>query len=56
MAARRPVTVHDIARAIGTSQANAAKLAAALTEKGFLKLVRHEGRLYYRASPERGCP
>jgi wyosine [tRNA(Phe)-imidazoG37] synthetase (radical SAM superfamily) len=56
MAARRPVTVHDIARAIGTSQADAAKLVSALTEKRVLELVRHGGKLYYRASPERGCP
>jgi len=56
MAARRPVTVLDIARAIGTSQADAAKLVDALTEKRVLELVRHEGKLYYRASPERGCP
>jgi wyosine [tRNA(Phe)-imidazoG37] synthetase (radical SAM superfamily) len=56
MAARRPVTVTDIARAVGTSQANAAKLVSALTEKRVLKLVRHGGKLYYRASPERGCP
>lgn len=56
MAARRPVTVWDIARALGTSQAGAAKLVGALTEKRALVLVRHGGRLYYRASPERGCP
>jgi wyosine [tRNA(Phe)-imidazoG37] synthetase (radical SAM superfamily) len=56
MAARRPVTVTDIARAIGTSQAHAAKLVSVLTEKRVLKLVRHGGRLYYRATPERGRP
>ena len=56
MAARRPVTVADIARAVGTSQANAAKLVSALTEKRVLELVRHRGRLYYRASLERRCP
>lgn len=56
MAARRPVTISDIARAVGTSQADAAKLVDALAEKGVLELVRHEGKLYYRASPERGCP
>jgi wyosine [tRNA(Phe)-imidazoG37] synthetase (radical SAM superfamily) len=55
MAARRPVTVLDIARAIGTSQADAAKLVSALSEKQVLELVRHDGKLYYRASPERGC-
>lgn len=56
MAARRPVTVTDIARAIGTSQADAAKLVSALTEKRVLMLVRHGRKRYYRASPERGCP
>lgn len=56
MAARRPVTVADVARAIGTSQADAAKLVSALTEKKVLELVRHGGKLYYRASPERGRP
>lgn len=55
MAARRPVTVLDIARAIGTSQADAAKIVGALTEKRVLELVRHGGKLYYRASPARGC-
>lgn len=55
MAARRPVTVLDIARAIGTSQADAAKLVSALSEKQVLELVRHDGKLYYRASSERGC-
>jgi wyosine [tRNA(Phe)-imidazoG37] synthetase (radical SAM superfamily) len=54
MAARRPVTAEDIARAIGTSQAEAAKLVSALTEKRVLTLVRHGGKLYYRTTPERG--
>jgi wyosine [tRNA(Phe)-imidazoG37] synthetase (radical SAM superfamily) len=54
MAARRPVTLEDIARAIGTSQAGAAKLVSALAEKRVLTLVRHGGKLYYRSTPERG--
>lgn len=54
MAARRPVTLEDISRAVGTSRAEAAKLVSALTEKSVLTLVRHGGKLYYRATPERG--
>ena len=48
MAERRPVTVGDVAMAIGTSLADAAKYLSALTEDGRLELVRHGGTLYYR--------
>ena len=48
MAARRPVTAIDVARATGTSQAAAAKMLNQLVEKGVLSVVRHGERLYYR--------
>jgi wyosine [tRNA(Phe)-imidazoG37] synthetase (radical SAM superfamily) len=55
MAARRPVTAHDVARSTGTSQASAAKMLNELVEKGVLSVVRHGETLYYRQYSERGC-
>jgi wyosine [tRNA(Phe)-imidazoG37] synthetase (radical SAM superfamily) len=49
MAARRPITARDVARAIGTSHANAAKMLSELVEIGRLRLVPHGGTQYYRA-------
>lgn len=49
MAARRPVTVADVATAIGTNRAEAAKTLDSLAKSGLLRLVRHGERLYYRA-------
>jgi wyosine [tRNA(Phe)-imidazoG37] synthetase (radical SAM superfamily) len=49
MAARRPVTVDDVAKATGTSLADAAKRLSALVENGRLELVRHAETLYYKA-------
>jgi wyosine [tRNA(Phe)-imidazoG37] synthetase (radical SAM superfamily) len=48
MAARRPVTAHDVARSAGLSQAAAAKLLNELVERGLLSVVRHGETLYYR--------
>jgi len=49
MATRRPVTARDVARAVGMSQAEAAKVLGALVDSGVIRLVRHAGKLYYRA-------
>ena len=49
MATRRPVTAHDVARAVGMSQAEAAKMLDAMVDRGAIRLVRHAGKLYYRA-------
>jgi wyosine [tRNA(Phe)-imidazoG37] synthetase (radical SAM superfamily) len=48
MAARRPVTATDVARATGTSLAAAVKTLDELEEKGVLSVVRHGETLYYR--------
>jgi wyosine [tRNA(Phe)-imidazoG37] synthetase (radical SAM superfamily) len=48
MAARRPVTAIDVARATGTSQAAAAKLLNELVEKEVLSVVWHGETLYYK--------
>jgi len=56
MAARRPVTVSDVARAIGTNEAVAAKTLAVLVEKGRLTLVRHGESQYYRLNSRKGRP
>jgi len=49
MAARRPITARDVARAIGTSNAIAAKMLSELVEIGRLRLVPHDGTQYYGA-------
>lgn len=48
MAARRPVTALDVAKAVGISQAAAAKMLNRLEETGVLSVVRHGQSLYYR--------
>ncbi len=48
MAARRPVTAIDVARAVGVSQAAAAKMLNELVDRGVLSVVRHGETLYYR--------
>lgn len=53
MASRRPVTSIDVARAVGTSQADAAKILDSLVREGLLELVRQGQTLYYRAYLER---
>lgn len=49
MGARRPVTVTDVADAVGVSRAEAAKILGALLDKGSITVVRHGEKLYYRA-------
>lgn len=49
MAARRPITVDDVATALGTSHADAGRILARLVEKGLLTLVPHGGKLYHKA-------
>lgn len=56
MASRRPVTTIDVARAVGTSQAEAAKILETLVRGGLLELVRQEQTLYYRAYLDRERP
>ena len=48
MAARRPVTAIEVARAVGVSQAAAAKMLNELVDRGVLSVVRHGETLYYR--------
>jgi wyosine [tRNA(Phe)-imidazoG37] synthetase (radical SAM superfamily) len=48
MAARRPVTATDVARATGTNLAAAVKMLNELEEKRVLSVVRHGETLYYR--------
>lgn len=55
MAARRPVTAVDVAKAVGLSAAMAAKVLSELVEKRVLSVVRHGETLYYRTRTERGC-
>jgi len=56
MASRRPVTTIDVARAIGISQALAAKILDSMVQEGLLELVRQEQTLYYRAYFDRERP
>jgi len=49
MAARRPITVDDVATALGMSHADAGRTVAQLVEKGVLTLARHDEKLYYTA-------
>jgi len=56
MAARRPVSSIDVARVVGTSQADAAKLLDSLVREGMLELVRLGQTLYYRAYLDRERP
>lgn len=49
MGARRPVTVTDVANAVGLSRAEAAKVLGSLLDKGAITVVRHGEKLYYRA-------
>jgi wyosine [tRNA(Phe)-imidazoG37] synthetase (radical SAM superfamily) len=56
IASRRPVTVLDVTRALGTSQAAAAKLLSRVASMGLLTVVRHGATMYYRASyPDGGA-
>ncbi|MFH1502211.1 MAG: radical SAM protein [Candidatus Eisenbacteria bacterium] len=55
-ATRRPVTVSDVARLIGTSHADAAKILDSMREEGRLDLVRHGETLYYKAYLDRERP
>lgn len=54
MAARRPVTVQDVASAVGMSLAESAKLIGAMTDAGVLEVVRHGEMLYHRAMARKG--
>lgn len=49
MAERRPVTVSDVARALGSSQAHAAKILGRLLDEKRISVVQHEEKQYYRA-------
>lgn len=49
MAARRPITIDDVATALGTSHADAGRILARLVEKGLLALVPHGEKLYHKA-------
>jgi wyosine [tRNA(Phe)-imidazoG37] synthetase (radical SAM superfamily) len=49
MAARRPITVDDVATALGTSHADAGRVLARLVEKKRLTLVPHGEKLYHKA-------
>ncbi|MBD3348959.1 MAG: radical SAM protein [Candidatus Eisenbacteria bacterium] len=53
MASRRPVTAGDVARVIGMSQAESAKILDALVREKRLELVRLGERLYYKAYLDR---
>lgn len=48
MAARRPITIDDVATALGTSHAEAERIVAQLVERGLLTLVSHGEKLYHR--------
>jgi wyosine [tRNA(Phe)-imidazoG37] synthetase (radical SAM superfamily) len=50
MAARRPVTVIDVARAVGINPAEAAKTIASLVDLGLLELVQGTEKQYYRSA------
>ncbi len=54
MAARRPVTVQDVASAVGISLAESAKLLGTMTDAGVLEVVRHGGMLYHSAMARKG--
>jgi len=54
MAARRPVTVQDVASAVGMSLAESAKLLGAMTDDGVLEVVRHGEMLYHSAMARKG--
>jgi len=54
MAARRPVTVQDVAEAVGMSLAESAKLLGAMTDAGVIEVVRHGEMLYHRAMARNG--
>jgi len=49
MAARRPITIDDVATALGTSHAHAGRILAQLVEKKLLTLVPHGEKLYHVA-------
>jgi wyosine [tRNA(Phe)-imidazoG37] synthetase (radical SAM superfamily) len=49
MAARRPVTATDVARATGLNLAATVKVLNELEQKGVLSVVRHGETLYYRS-------
>jgi wyosine [tRNA(Phe)-imidazoG37] synthetase (radical SAM superfamily) len=49
MAARRPITVDDVATALGMSHADAGRILGELVEKSVLTLVPHGEKLYYKA-------
>ncbi len=54
MAARRPVTVQDVASAVGISLAESAKLLGEMTDAGVLTVVRHGEMLYHMAMARNG--
>jgi wyosine [tRNA(Phe)-imidazoG37] synthetase (radical SAM superfamily) len=54
MAARRPVTVQDVASSVGMSLAESAKLLGSMTDSGLLEVVRHGEILYHRAMARNG--
>lgn len=54
MARRRPVTVLDVARALGTSQAEAAKILGDLAARDLVVVVRHGESMYYRGRDAKG--
>ncbi len=54
MAARRPVTVQDVASAVGMSLAESAKLLGVMTDGGVLEVVRHGEMLYHSAMARKG--
>jgi len=56
MASRRPVTLEDVASAVGISRAEAAKILGSLIDRGLLELVRHDQKQYYCTRQERGRP
>lgn len=49
MAERRPVTVSDVARSLGSSQAHAAKILGRLLDEDRIRVVTHDRKQYYRA-------
>ncbi len=54
MAARRPVTVGDVASSVGMGLAESAKLLGEMTDGGLLEVVRHGDILYHRAMARNG--
>jgi wyosine [tRNA(Phe)-imidazoG37] synthetase (radical SAM superfamily) len=49
MAARRPITVEDVASALGVTRERAEETVAELTRGNLLTLVQHGGKLYHKA-------